>query len=66
MIALIQLLLPLALKLIGLALDQHKDANEARESFLKFLDALQKAQIASVSAKESIRKQKEKLAQKSP
>ena len=61
MIAIFEIVLPLALKIIGAILDKHKQSNEAKTAFYKFLEALEKLPERSVAAKKSIQDQKNRL-----
>lgn len=64
MITIIQALLPLFLRLIGMALDKGEYTKEQRESFVAFALSMQKSQTVSAEIHNSYEEQIEKLKKK--
>jgi hypothetical protein len=57
----IELLLPLIIKLGIFFLDKSKASNEAKRSFIEFVEGIDKKYLNSVKLKNSIEAQKERL-----
>lgn len=64
MISIISALLPLFLKLIGMAMDSDKFSKEQKESFNQFVMTMQSSQTASAQLNQSYDAQVEELKKK--
>lgn len=60
MVAIVTLVLPMVLKLLGMLLDKYVANKEAKEAFIKMVASLETNGLASVSLRQSYREQIEK------